>query len=67
MKKRKSDVVWECDLDVESKTGWVQGDGLLSEGVNDKTRRYPKTDEACYMSSGFLQEREDEKERKPCA
>lgn len=65
MRKTKSEVVWEHDLDDESKTGWLQVGGMLSGGVNGKTRRYPKvTDEPCYMSSGFLQEEcEDEHNR----
>ena len=50
------EVVWECDINSASKTGWVQGGGMLSKGANGTTRRYPKIDELCHMSSGFLRE-----------
>jgi len=53
---KSKEVVWECDINSVCETGWVQSGGMLSKGANGTTRRYPKIDEPCHMSSGFLQE-----------
>lgn len=58
---KRSSTLWEDDLKrEESKTGWEMRGGMLSHGVNGKTKRYPKGK----WFTGFLKESNNERDVK---